>query len=156
MLLFFLRSRECSEQVHELPREQNNLRLGYRPTAGHLTLDQRIEVRILVSQPFFNALFVQWPRTSGSQPGNKGSNPLESAIFFLTEYNVFLRALFVQWSRTPGSQPGNRGSNPLESAIFLYFTPVRHMFLRFFIHRRKQCQAGFFCILSSFIRSEGF
>ena len=28
------------------------------------------------------ALFVQRSRTSGSQPGNRGSNPLESAIFF--------------------------------------------------------------------------
>lgn len=32
------------------------------------------------------ALFVQWPRTSGSQPGDRGSNPLESTIFFAQNF----------------------------------------------------------------------
>lgn len=82
-LAIFFETCYYSLALRKTPSTIRHAALGYRPTAGHLTLDQRIGVRIPVSQPFLCALFVQWPRTSGSQPGNRGSNPLESAIFFI-------------------------------------------------------------------------
>ena len=100
---------------------KKNTALGYRPTAGHLTLDQRIEVRILVSQPYLSALFVQWPRTSGSQPGNRSSNLLESAIFL-----PFCRQPVSSFRKPPSSiiKKGKSSASARRTSFFLRWQTI--------------------------------
>ena len=60
--------------------------LGNSATAARLPLEQVVMVRIHVPQPNQqNGPIVQWSRTPGSQPGNRGSNPLGSTSYRFSE-----------------------------------------------------------------------